>query len=138
MIYFVQARDGGPIKISFTNNMQRLQEMQSYSPLVLLGACEGDFAREKELQRQFSEYHIQGEWFQPHEKIKNYIRTYCNERILPEFTKDFNLEKHLEEYECSIIRKAISLSKNKQKASEVLGISYRSLRHRLSKYKITP
>jgi two-component system response regulator PilR (NtrC family) len=51
------------------------------------------------------------------------------------FTKGVSLDTELEEYEQAILRAALEKAGGIQKrAAEVLGINYRSLRHRLQKY----
>jgi two-component system response regulator PilR (NtrC family) len=49
-----------------------------------------------------------------------------------------SLDTELEEYEQKILRAALEKSGGVQKkAAEVLGINYRSLRHRLQKYHLS-
>jgi len=54
------------------------------------------------------------------------------------FRKGVNLDTELEEYEQKILRTALErVGGVQKKAAELLGINYRSLRHRLQKYHIT-
>ena len=54
------------------------------------------------------------------------------------FHKGVNLDTELEEYERKILRTALErVGGVQKKAAELLGINYRSLRHRLQKYHIT-
>src|SRR4029450_11360143 len=54
------------------------------------------------------------------------------------FSKGLSLDAELEAYEQSIIRAALEKARVLQKrAAEVLGINYRSLRHRLQKYHLS-
>jgi len=57
---------------------------------------------------------------------------------LPELTTDgINLDKILEDIEVSYIKKALQLSGGvKTKAAELLGLTFRSFRHRLQKYNL--
>jgi hypothetical protein len=67
-IYFVQAGQGGPIKIGHaTQPRRRLSELQVSSPvlLTLLGKVRGRPAHEKEWHSRFAGYRIRGEWFKP-------------------------------------------------------------------------
>lgn len=77
-IYYIQD-EGGPIKIGLThteNNLQsRLSQCQVSNPrkLTLLAVEPGDAQREKDLHKQFSKYHIRGEWFKANKKLKQHI-----------------------------------------------------------------
>lgn len=54
------------------------------------------------------------------------------------FTKGISLDSELETYEQDILRAALQRAKGVQKkAAELLGINYRSLRHRLQKYHLS-
>lgn len=66
VVYFVQAEDGGPIKIGVAKAPEkRLRELQATSPQVLriLTTVPGGTARERELHSQFAEHRLHGEWF---------------------------------------------------------------------------
>jgi two-component system, NtrC family, response regulator PilR len=54
------------------------------------------------------------------------------------FSKGVSLDAELEAYEQDILRAALEKAGGVQKkAAEVLGINYRSLRHRLQKYHLS-
>lgn len=68
-IYFVQADEGGPIKIGRADDpATRLKELQTGNPsLLILRRCVIDSPDyEWVLHRLFSDFRIRGEWFQPH------------------------------------------------------------------------
>lgn len=69
-VYFVQAENGGFVKIGkATNIFSRMQSLQNGSPvkLVLRKIIEDENAGELELLLHdiFKEYRIRGEWFEP-------------------------------------------------------------------------
>ena len=67
-VYFVQAGDGGAIKIGFaTNPAKRVAALQTAAPVRLrpLGMIEGGIERERELHAQFAPDRRVGEWFNP-------------------------------------------------------------------------
>lgn len=67
-IYFVQAGDGGPVKIGRAVNVKhRLAELQTahYEDLRLLVAVQGTVFDERRLHREFQQARIRGEWFHP-------------------------------------------------------------------------
>jgi hypothetical protein len=76
-IYFVQARDDGPIKIGTTRShpKKRLSHIQTGCPwpITLLGVIEGDVCREKEFHATLAPYRTNGEWFSPHAIVKDAI-----------------------------------------------------------------
>lgn len=69
MIYFIQAGDGGPIKVGFTHGpiSSRMSSLQAACPdvLSLLATTDGDRKTEAELHVRFAQDHIRGEWFAP-------------------------------------------------------------------------
>ncbi len=65
-VYFLQALDGGPIKIGVSNNPEgRLASLQTGSPVKLriLGTAAGDQRREARLHRKLAAHRLHGEWF---------------------------------------------------------------------------
>lgn len=66
-VYFIQADEGGPIKIGFTADdpKRRLSQLQTgnASTLKLLGSIKGTAARERQFHAELSEFRLQGEWF---------------------------------------------------------------------------
>ncbi len=64
MIYFIQAKNDGMIKIGFSANVpQRFKALQVASPtqLVLLGTMIGGYNQEQALHQKFSKYRLHGE-----------------------------------------------------------------------------
>jgi hypothetical protein len=70
IVYFIQAADGGPIKIGRSTEMgltSRLSGIQTGNPrrLVICSYLEGTGALESELHLRFGWAHVRGEWFAP-------------------------------------------------------------------------
>jgi hypothetical protein len=66
MIYFIQAGEGGPVKIGKADNVSaRLVEMQcdNHADLVLLRQIEGGRLTEAWFHRAFASFRLRGEWF---------------------------------------------------------------------------
>lgn len=66
-VYFVQAGEGGPIKIGIgADPDERLHAMQigNHAELFLLAAIPGTAAMERELHERFAAGRIRGEWFE--------------------------------------------------------------------------
>jgi len=75
-VYFIQAGDGGPIKIGVTTDVQdRLSTLQigSALPLVLLLEVWGGIEQERGYHETFAEHRMRGEWFAPHEDLLAFI-----------------------------------------------------------------
>ncbi len=71
-IYFVQAEDGGPIKIGLAACVWcRLSSLQTGNParLLLLATTVGDCVDEAELHSRFSRHRLRGEWFRPNPEL---------------------------------------------------------------------
>lgn len=67
-VYFIQAGEGGPIKIGVARNPStRLKALRTgaHAPLTLLGAVQGGYDFEAQLHEEFREQHRHGEWFEP-------------------------------------------------------------------------
>lgn len=65
-VYFVQALDGGPIKIGTSNDVnKRVASLQTGSPmpLRLVGSLPGGRALEKEIHARLCAHRLRGEWF---------------------------------------------------------------------------
>lgn len=76
-VYFIQAGDGGPIKIGFASNpLRRLSKMQSdnHERLTILSAIFGNQEDEESIRDQFSHARIHGEWFKPVQQLLDFIR----------------------------------------------------------------
>jgi hypothetical protein len=67
-VYFVQAGEGGPIKIGTAldvpRRLKKLQQAQS-AKLVLLAVRRGGLKTERGYHRRFADHRIRGEWFHP-------------------------------------------------------------------------
>lgn len=84
MIYFVQAKEGGPIKIGYSANVwKRMSSLRSSNPeyLNLLGVMEGDRTEEKRVHSLFKRK--QGEWFDDSPELQEFIRVNCDEALRP-------------------------------------------------------
>lgn len=162
MIYFIQQGKTGPIKIGYTANSdisKRINSMQPASPepLILLGYIEGEKDKEALLHRFFHAYRLKGEWFEPDPMVLNYILSLilgidfdtlqaqynesCKESMSldagPVLAGRMKLDDFLNEFEIRIIKYVLEkVGNNKPKAAKVLGVSFRSIRHRISKYKL--
>lgn len=76
MIYFVQAGNGGPIKIGRTGDLgSRLRELQTASPFEL--SLLGVMPEESDLHQAFQDGLIRGEWFQPTHQLMEYIERFA-------------------------------------------------------------
>lgn len=67
-VYFVQAEDGGLIKIGTAiSPLHRLKTMQTGCPLKLslIGLADGNRLLERRLHKQFVDTRVHGEWFEP-------------------------------------------------------------------------
>lgn len=76
MIYFLQVRGGGPIKIGAAIDVAaRVKKLQCACPydLELLGCIKGSRRQEKRLHRKFSFLRLRGEWFSPGPTLLRYI-----------------------------------------------------------------
>lgn len=77
MIYFFQAKRGGPIKIGHAANPEeRLNQCQigNPEPLVIRHVMEGGFEMERRAHKEWAEHHLRGEWFRPASPILNFIK----------------------------------------------------------------
>jgi len=76
-VYFVQAGAGGPIKIGWTQDIdRRIAELQTANAhkLSLLGMIPGTMEREAALHAQFDHLRLEAEWFQNSPEIFDFIR----------------------------------------------------------------
>lgn len=78
-VYFMQAGDGGAIKIGFTGNASiagRLRGVQVGCPekVSLLGVVAGDAALERRFHKAFAWCRIRGEWFAPRPRLVKFIQ----------------------------------------------------------------
>jgi hypothetical protein len=76
-VYFLQATNGGPIKIGFSRDLlRRIHELNSASPIPLrvVGVIAGgDQETEAELHAWFAGARLHGEWFRPIEALVQHI-----------------------------------------------------------------
>lgn len=72
-IYFVQAVDGGPIKIGFSRNPEhRLRGLQTGSPkeLRIIALIPNKTRQlEREFHQHLAEHRMSGEWFEDHNEV---------------------------------------------------------------------
>jgi excisionase family DNA binding protein len=76
-VYFIQAVDGGPIKIGYAANPEnRLAEIQRMSPtpLQILTVIEGGRIHESQVHRHFAHLRKYGEWFEPTGDLLTFIQ----------------------------------------------------------------
>lgn len=76
-IYFVQAGEGGPIKIGQSEKPEkRIRELAIGVPhqLLPLGILDGGSGDEADLHVQFAAAHVMGEWFSPVPEILDFIK----------------------------------------------------------------
>src|SRR5690242_3049440 len=83
-VYFIQAGEGGPIKIGCAiQPAKRMQELQTGNALKLRlrAVVPGSLEVERRLHDWFSEWRMQGEWFQPSHALEGFIAgvTFCHE-----------------------------------------------------------
>lgn len=67
-VYFIQAGEGGPVKIGFARNIaDRMKKIKSdnHEELRLVAAFVGDVADEISIHAMFSMHRLRGEWFRP-------------------------------------------------------------------------
>jgi hypothetical protein len=77
-VYFVQAKQGGPIKIGVSSDVpKRIRAIQTTSPaelLVLRVIPSGGRELERKLHESFAAHRLHGEWFEPAQELLDYIR----------------------------------------------------------------
>lgn len=77
MVYFIQQKNGGPIKIgSSVHPLLRLKQIRAHSPVEveLIAAIEGSAKLERELHAKFADNRLHGEWFTSTEELVSYIK----------------------------------------------------------------
>jgi hypothetical protein len=75
-VYFVQAEDGGSIKIGRSSNpVLRLASLQTSHPkkLQILATCPGDFGLEGRIHDRLSRFREHGEWFRENDALATII-----------------------------------------------------------------
>lgn len=76
MIYFIQAVDGGPIKIGWSNKPKKRKavlQRKLGKPLQILCVIEGGRWDEYKLHKQFANFRLYGEWFNPDDSLLDFI-----------------------------------------------------------------
>jgi hypothetical protein len=77
MIYFIQAKSGGPVMIGFTNNLEsRLKQLQATEgrELVVLATMEGGMAEERGIHSRFEHLRLgHTEQFRPSPGLMEFI-----------------------------------------------------------------
>jgi hypothetical protein len=77
IVYFIQAVDGGPIKIGHAvNPIARLRELQTahHKELRILAVMDGGIAKEKEIHDIFADSRVRGEWFKGTRMLIGWIK----------------------------------------------------------------
>ena len=72
VIYFIQSRDGGPIKIGLSRRpVKRLKSLQigRHDELQIIAQAHGTLGDEQKLHSRFARYRLHGEWFEPCEEL---------------------------------------------------------------------
>jgi hypothetical protein len=72
MIYFIQAGEGGPIKIGYSRDaLKRIANLQAASPVLLsaLAIIPGEIRDEFALHRRLQSERLHGEWFRPSDAV---------------------------------------------------------------------
>lgn len=141
MIYFIQQGDDGPVKIGYATVIEkRLRALQSASPhqLKVIGSMQGSVIDERKLHIQFSKHRLQGEWFEPDIEIIKYASECNNNKLFQDsaMLPTNDLDVLLLRIEVKTILSALNESESIRSAAINLNISYRSMRHRMSKYGI--
>lgn len=74
VIYFIQAGDGGLIKIGMTNSIKnRFDALQLESPIPLKILATTDKISENQMHERLARYRKHGEWFEPAEELLQFI-----------------------------------------------------------------
>jgi hypothetical protein len=84
MIYFIQSKSDGRIKIGSSSNPDaRLKQLQtgSSNELILLCTLPGSENEEKALHEMFGQYRTSGEWFFPAKEIFDFINNPIGELL---------------------------------------------------------
>lgn len=72
-VYFIQANEGGPVKIGWSDNpKRRLNQLQAahHGTLNLLAAVPGGRDTEKSIHGRLDDYRVRGEWFEDCEPVR--------------------------------------------------------------------
>jgi hypothetical protein len=86
MIYFIQAENGGPVKIGRTKNsvagrLMQLQTGHPYKLKIIWVFEENGIWNEASIHERFKHIRLEGEWFKPEEELFEFIgEELCNSR----------------------------------------------------------
>lgn len=137
MIYFVQAGDGGPIKVGFTNNIERrFSSATTDNPadLKILGVCSGTSRYEKALHARFHAHHVRGEWFADCSEIREFIGKNCTAHAVPAGSQKKRLSpitadhKTFQKIVADEFQTIISGDpRTARELAELIGVSYRTI-----------
>ena len=86
MIYFIQAGEGGRIKIGCSHNVARRLEgirCSSPFPIRLILETDGDVDFERTLHRAVEQHRVHMEWFEPHQDVIDLIEEVRTGQISP-------------------------------------------------------
>lgn len=75
-IYFIQAENGGLVKIGYTENLdKRFRIIQAHSPerMRIIGKIKGSRSTEEEIHSKFARDRRHGEWFELSERLMKLI-----------------------------------------------------------------
>ncbi|TET49112.1 MAG: hypothetical protein E3J58_05590 [Actinomycetota bacterium] len=78
MVYYIQAKDGGRIKIGYAEfPASRLKRLQMGSPveLILIAVQEGNHLTEKMIHNEFRHSRAHFEWFENTDELADYIKS---------------------------------------------------------------
>jgi len=94
-VYFIQASQGGPVKIGTSRSperrLARLQESSGFD-LALLTVVPGNRSLESKIHRELSAWRLRGEWFAACESVEA-----CRARLAAEHGSEQSLQVVLEE-----------------------------------------
>jgi hypothetical protein len=129
MIYFIQAENGGPIKIGFTRDLdRRLDRLQTGSPYPLNvlatidTGCDDvhdDASYERMIHDKFQQYRLRREWFEPSKELLEFIsdvRT-KGQSILIDIKREW-LEKRNQRWEQNKLQRRTAFLEQKKLVEE--------------------
>lgn len=84
LVYFIQAENGGDVKIGSSSKVdERLKQLQIASPekLKVTNIIPGGVEKEKELHKEFKSIKKEGEWFKPTQKLCELAKAKPNRKL---------------------------------------------------------
>jgi len=144
MIYFIQSKEFGAIKIGYTSGSvsKRIEDLQVGNPdqLLLVGTIPGGFADEKKVHYRFKDSRIRGEWFKDTHVLRNFIKDNEKGQAVPQLIDigdHFDLRIALEIVESQYVNTAFEQSgSDVSEAAKMLHISYAEMFNKIRKYGI--